>query len=79
MRRQNRVEQVVTTGCNPENKRYETTVINTCSRSRKSLPQLAKACTVTAGETRHGLKFDTRKSVREYLRSITGLGDVRYG
>ncbi|KAF3537757.1 hypothetical protein F2Q69_00019252 [Brassica cretica] len=42
--RRNRVEHVVTTGCNPEDKRYETTVINTCSRSRKSLPQLVEAC-----------------------------------
>ncbi|KAF3523174.1 hypothetical protein F2Q69_00047752 [Brassica cretica] len=25
-----------------------------------------------AGETRHGFEFDTRKAVREYLRSITG-------
>ncbi|KAF3494314.1 hypothetical protein DY000_02052241 [Brassica cretica] len=40
----NRVEQVVTTGCNPEDKGYETTVISTCSRSRKSLPQLVEAC-----------------------------------
>ncbi|KAF3585511.1 hypothetical protein F2Q69_00030465 [Brassica cretica] len=45
MRKQNRVEQVVTTGCNPEEKGYETIVINTCSRSRKSLPQLVEACT----------------------------------
>ncbi|KAF3566540.1 hypothetical protein DY000_02018165 [Brassica cretica] len=44
MRRRNRVEQVVTTGCNPEDIGYETTVINTCSRSRKSLPQLVEAC-----------------------------------
>ena len=44
MRRRNRVEQIVTTGCNPEDKEYETTVINTCSRSRKSLPQLVEAC-----------------------------------
>ena len=44
MRRRNRVEQVVTTGCNPEEKGYETTVINTCSKSRKSLPQLVEAC-----------------------------------
>ena len=44
MRRRNRVEQIVTTGCNPEDKGYETTVINTCSRSRKSLPQLVEAC-----------------------------------
>ncbi|KAF3610066.1 hypothetical protein DY000_02049008 [Brassica cretica] len=43
-RKQNRVEQVVTTGCNPEEKGYETIVINTCSRSRKSLPQLVEAC-----------------------------------
>ncbi|KAF3552840.1 hypothetical protein F2Q69_00016333 [Brassica cretica] len=44
MRRQNRVEQVVTTDYNPENEGYETTVINTCSKNRKSLPQLAEAC-----------------------------------
>uniref|UniRef100_A0A0D2ZQC7 Uncharacterized protein n=1 Tax=Brassica oleracea var. oleracea TaxID=109376 RepID=A0A0D2ZQC7_BRAOL len=42
--KRNRVEQVATTGCNPEDKGYETTVINTCSRSRKSLPQLVEAC-----------------------------------
>ncbi|KAF3537755.1 hypothetical protein F2Q69_00019250 [Brassica cretica] len=44
MRRRNQVEQVVMTDCNPEDKGYETTVINTCSRSRKSLPQLVEAC-----------------------------------
>ncbi|KAF3596174.1 hypothetical protein DY000_02021072 [Brassica cretica] len=44
MRRRNQVEQIVTTGCNPEDKGYETTVINTCSRSRKSQPQLVEAC-----------------------------------
>ena len=44
MRRRNQVEQVVMTDCNPEDKGYETTVINTCSRSRKSLLQLVDAC-----------------------------------
>ncbi|KAF3595669.1 hypothetical protein DY000_02022104 [Brassica cretica] len=44
LHRRNRVEQVVTNGCNPEEKGCETTVINTCSRSGKSLPQLVEAC-----------------------------------
>ncbi|KAF3510920.1 hypothetical protein F2Q69_00004781 [Brassica cretica] len=48
MRRRNQVEHVVTTSCNHEAKGYETTVINTCSRSRLNmllrLPQLVEAC-----------------------------------
>ena len=44
MHRRNQVEHVVTIGCNPEEKGYETTVINTCSKSIKSLPQLVEAC-----------------------------------
>ncbi|WZZ64613.1 hypothetical protein YC2023_075983 [Brassica napus] len=70
MRMRNRVEQVVTTGCTPEDKGYETTVINTCSRSRKSLPQLVEAC---LEKLVMGSSFDTREAVREYLRSITGM------
>ncbi|KAF3487724.1 hypothetical protein F2Q69_00052523 [Brassica cretica] len=60
----NRVEQVVTTGCNPEDIGYETTVINACSRSRKSLPQLVEACLEKLVK---GSSFDTREAVREYL------------
>ncbi|KAF2549940.1 hypothetical protein F2Q68_00034996 [Brassica cretica] len=70
--KRNRVEQVVTTGCNPEDKGYE---INTYSRSRKSLPQLVEACLEKLVK---GSSFDTREAVREYLRSITGLDDERY-
>ncbi|KAF2546136.1 hypothetical protein F2Q70_00022525 [Brassica cretica] len=75
MHRRNQVEQVVTTGCNPEEKGYETTVINTCSRSRKYLPQLVEAC---LEKLFMGSSFDTREAVREYLRSITGLGGVSH-
>ncbi|KAF3503042.1 hypothetical protein F2Q69_00040767 [Brassica cretica] len=76
MRRRNRVEQVVTTGCNPEEKGYETTVINTSSRSRKSLPQLVEAC-LQLEKLVMRLKFDTREAVRDYLMSITGIDDGR--
>ncbi|KAF3561546.1 hypothetical protein DY000_02012823 [Brassica cretica] len=73
--KRNRVEQVVTTGCNPEDKGYETIIINTCSRSIKSLPQLVETC---LEKLVMGSSFDTREAVREYLRSITGLDDERY-
>ena len=49
----NHVEQVVTTGCNSEDKGYETTDIHTCSRSRKSLLQLAEKCVSLPYRNRH--------------------------
>ncbi|KAF3612002.1 hypothetical protein DY000_02049064 [Brassica cretica] len=75
MHRRNQVEHVVTIGCNPEEKGYETTVINTCSKSIKALPQLVEAC---LEKLVMGSSFDTREAVREYLRSITGLDDESY-
>ncbi|KAF2576457.1 hypothetical protein F2Q70_00001246 [Brassica cretica] len=74
MRSQNRVEHDVTTGFDPQDKGYETTVNNTCSRSRKSLPQLAEACTQRrskghrSGVTTIGVKvelLDNNRSSKE--------------
>ncbi|KAF3487493.1 hypothetical protein F2Q69_00053847 [Brassica cretica] len=69
MRRQNRVNQVVTTGFNPQDKGYDTTVNNTCSRSRKSLPQLAEAC-VSRWSSRTIIEAQKKK---EKFADLTGL------
>ncbi|KAL0826203.1 hypothetical protein Bca101_049880 [Brassica carinata] len=78
MRWRNHVEHVVMIGCNFEDKRYEKTDINTCSRSRKSLPQLPKECVITARETRHKFESNTWEAVGEYLKSVTGVDDEKY-
>ncbi|KAF2548952.1 hypothetical protein F2Q70_00022480 [Brassica cretica] len=44
LHRQNRVEHVVTTGCNPKAKGYETIVINTCSRSKVATTAIRSVC-----------------------------------
>ena len=42
------------TSYNPEDKGYETIVISTCSRNKKSLQQLAEACVSLPSRNRHG-------------------------
>ncbi|KAF3488139.1 hypothetical protein F2Q69_00053124 [Brassica cretica] len=67
MRRRNRVEEFVTNGCNPEEKGCETTVINTCSRSRKSLPQLVE------GVSRPGVSRSVNKYKAHHKEFVRGI------
>ncbi|KAF3561647.1 hypothetical protein DY000_02018200 [Brassica cretica] len=83
MRRRNRVEQVVMTGCNPEDKGNRRGCLswklkmNTQKRS-KGHQYGVTIISVKLEKLVMGSSFDMREAVREYLRSITGLDDERY-